>query len=255
MRELSHHDLLQCVRRLPATVRDLLKARPDLIVAGGYIRACVAGEKVSDIDIMCPSKDAGGACALLLSKATGDARIYKTDNALTVKLRPVPAQFITRWTFDSPEAALASFDFTIACAAFWWDPKEGPSGRWCSMVHDDFYPDLAAKRLVYLAPVREEEAGGSMLRILKFYQRGYRIPLDSLGAVMARMFVAIDWRSVMGDKMEHPETMREPEIQAAKVITGLLREVDPNIDPDHISHLPSLPAATDASSLEEAPAE
>jgi hypothetical protein len=255
MRELSHHDLLQCVRRLPAPVRDLLKARPDLMVAGGYIRACVAGEKVSDIDIMCPSKDAGGACALQLANASGGVKVHTTENALTVKLRPVPAQFITRWTFSNPTDALLSFDFSIACAAFWWDPKGGPSGGWCSMVHDDFYPDLAAKRLVYLAPVREEEAGGSMLRILKFYQRGYRIPLDSLGAVMARLFVAIDWRSVMGEKMERPETMREPEAQAAKVLTGLLREVDPNIDPDHISHLPSLPAATDPAAIEEAPAE
>jgi hypothetical protein len=231
MIELSKHDLLQCVRRLPAQVRDLLKSRPDLMVAGGYIRACVAGEKVSDIDIMCPSVDAGGACALLLSKASGDARIHKTDNALTVKLRPVPAQFITRWTFASPPEALASFDFTIACAAFWWDGQQ-----WCSLAHGDFYTDLAGKRLVYLSPVREEEAGGSMLRILKFYQKGYRIPLDSLGAVMARMVKALDFKRI--------EDLQD-EARVGKVLTGLLREVDPNIDPDHISHLPSLPDAAD----------
>lgn len=225
MTQLSHHDLLQCVRRLPVQVRNLLKERPDLMVAGGYIRACVAGEKVSDIDIMCPSKDAGAACALLLSKAAGDAKIHKTDNALTVKLRPVPAQFITRWTFATPKDALASFDFTIACSAFWWDGK-----KWCSATHPEFYADLAAKRLVYLAPVREEEAGGSMLRILKFYQRGYRIPLDSLGAVMARMVKELNFK--------HLEDFAH-EARVGKVLTGLLREVDPNIDPDHISHLPT----------------
>lgn len=241
MRELSRHDLLQCVRRLPGSVRDLLKSRPDLMVAGGYVRACVAGEKVLDIDIMCPSADAGGACALQLSKACGDARIHKTENALTVKLRPIPAQFITRWTFSSPTDALASFDFTIACAAFWWDGQ-----KWCSMVHDDFYSDLAAHRLVYLAPVREEEAGGSMLRILKFYQRGYRVPLDSLGAVMARLVRALEFR--------HADSNKD-EAQVAKVLTGLLREVDPNIDPDHISHLPTLPDGDDAAAIEDAAAQ
>lgn len=242
MRELSRHDLIQCVRRLPAAVRDLLKARPDLMVAGGYIRACVAGEHVSDIDLMCPSKDAGAASALALSQTCGNVKIHTTENALTVKLRPVPAQFITRWTFATPEAALASFDFTIACAAFWWDPKAGTAGAWCSMVHDDFYADLAGHRLVYLSPVREEEAGGSMLRILKFYQRGYRVPLDSLGAVMARLVRALDFKRA--------EDFAD-EARVGKVLTGLLREVDPNIDPDHISHLPTLPDDDDAAAVED----
>lgn len=224
MIQLSKHDLLQCVRRLPVAVRDLLKIRPDLMVAGGYIRACVAGETVSDIDIMCPNPDAGAACAHTMGNHLG-VKVHTTENALTVKLRPVPVQFITRWTFASPADALASFDFTIACAAFWWD-----GGKWCSAAHDDFYADLAAKRLVYLAPVREEEAGGSMLRILKFYQKGYRIPLDSLGAVMARLVKALEFK--------HSENYKD-EFNVGKILTGLLREVDPSIDPDHISHLPS----------------
>ena len=36
---------------------------------------------------------------------------------------------------------------------------------------DEFYPDLAARRLVYTAPVRDEEAGGSLLRVRKFIER------------------------------------------------------------------------------------
>jgi len=34
-----------------------------------------------------------------------------------------------------------------------------------------------------------------------------------------------------------------PEQQWAKVLTGLLREIDPNVDPNHIYHLPSESAA------------
>jgi len=231
MPELSRHDLLFCVRRLPGPVRDLLKARPnELMVAGGYVRACVAGETISDIDIMSPTKDCAAACSMALSKACGDAKIWESDNAFTVKLKPIPAQFVHRWTFTDPAAAIESFDFTIARAAFWWTGT-----AWASCVDPHFYPDLAAKRLVYCSPVRIEEAGGSMLRVLKFYQRGYRIPLDSLGAVISRLVMAVDM-----NKVEAGCGGESKELRIAFVLTGLLREVDPAIDPDHIAHLPSL---------------
>jgi hypothetical protein len=35
------------------------------------------------------------------------------------------------------------------------------------------------------------------------------------------------------------------EIRLAEVLTGLLHEVDPNIDPTHISHLPSMQEETE----------
>lgn len=63
--------------------------------------------------------------------------------------------------------------------------------------------------------------------MLKFYKRGYRIPLDSAGAVVARLVRDVRWYS-------------QPEADVAKVVTGLLHEVDPNIDPNHIAHLASL---------------
>ena len=141
---------------------------------------------------------------------------------------------------------MQSFDFTIARAAIWWASTgtlvdnvaktETPQGVWRSTCDERFYPDLAARRLVYCSPVRIEEAGGSLLRVLKFYQRGYNIPMDSLGAVLARITDSIDFRKIEagGDL----EPAREEE-RLAKVITGLLREVDPLIDPDHISHLAS----------------
>ncbi len=238
MIQLTRYDLNQCVRRLPLPVFQLLKRRPDLAVAGGFIRAVVAGEKVSDVDIMCPTPDAAAACAWELSKACGNAKVHETDNALTVKIGRVPAQFIRRWTFSSMEDAVSSFDFTIARAAFWC----AEDGTWRSTADPHFYEDLAAKRLVYCSPVRIEEAGGSMLRVLKFYQRGYRIPLDSLGAVIARLSAALDLKKLGGDLKD--------ERQVARVVTGLLREVDPSIDPEHEAHLSPAdePAEPDAPS-------
>lgn len=226
MTTLSPYDLYWCWRRLPFAVRDAMKAHgPKLVVAGGYIRACIANEDVNDIDFFSPSKDIAQTIAESLKK---DRKIIETDNAFTVIGHAFPLQFIHRWTFEKPADVIPSFDFTVARAAFWHDGE-----NFVSMCDDSFYADLAAKRLVYCSPVREEEAGGSMLRVLKFYQRGYRIPLDSLGAVMARMAMKLRWDEIEG------RDAADTEARAATVLTALLVEVDPNIDPEHICHLPS----------------
>ena len=114
-------------------------------------------------------------------------------------------------------------DDTLKKFGIWWNGKE-----WESLIDDRFYSDLAGKRLVYCSPKRNEDAGGSFLRVLKFYQRGYRIPLDSMGAVIARLVGGVRMDQVNGEE------------QLAKVLTGLLREVDPNVDPTHEAHLPSM---------------
>ena len=220
---LVWHDIAWAVRRMPAPVRALLQRHgARVFVAGGFIRACIAQERINDIDLFVDSKDYGEACAKELATPEGrpPRRMLSSENAFTVFVKPFPAQFIHRWVFGQPHEALASFDFTIAQAAIWWD---APNKKWAGACTAEFYPDLAAKRLVYTSPNRAEAAGGSMLRVLKFYQRGYRIPLDSLGAVIARLVKGIQHDGV----------------DTAKVLTGLLREVDPLIDPNHVAHLPA----------------
>lgn len=212
-----------------------------LIVAGGFIRSCVSNDTVNDVDVFCGSKDYAREIALRLVD-NDRTRIYETDNALTLRGFSFPIQFIHRWTFDDPRAAVCSFDFTIARAAFWCDKTPdmlvpGDGGIWKTVCDPRFYPDLAGKRLVYCQPIRNEEAGGSLLRVLKFYQRGYRVPLDSLAAVIARMFRGVDLSKIQESFGVADET------QLAKVLTGLLREVDPSVDPSHIAHLPSEAAA------------
>lgn len=221
------------------------KFGPDLIVAGGFVRACVTNEHINDVDCFCPSKDRAREIALYLVE-NDEKRVHETDNAFTLRGFKLPIQIIHRWTFGSPEAAILSFDFTIARAAFWWketvaaiesfDPElcRPAVGEWQSICEERFYADLAGKRLIYCAPIRNEDAGGSLLRVLKFYQRGYRIPLDSLGQVLARLSMGVDWANVE-DKSDKYRT----EIRLGEVLTGLLREVDPNLDPSHVAHLPS----------------
>jgi hypothetical protein len=219
---LQHEDLQWALRRLPRKVLELAKEQGSaLMIGGGYLRAIVAGEPISDIDIFAPSEYEARCFAEQLSNYEDD-RLHTTDNAITVKGFGLPVQFIHRWTFDTPEEMLASFDFTVACAAFWWDQT---LGGWNSLCDPRFYADVAAKRLIYRAPTRDEEPGGSMLRVLKFYQKGYRIPLDSLGAIIARL--------VFG-QLEIDDTEKD----TADRISDLLYEVDPAVDPTHIAHLP-----------------
>ena len=97
----------------------------------------------------------------------------------------------------------------------------GNDNKYHSHISDSFYIDLAARRLVYTNPVREEEAGGSFMRVLKFIKRGYNIQPGSLGQVLARIYRKIDWESVAHrDKIDN-------EITVGHVITRLLRQVDP----------------------------
>lgn len=230
MKPLERHDLAWCLRRTPMPVLKLMKAHgAKIVAAGGFIRSCITNERPNDIDLFFPSKDLAQVFAHQL--VTGEGRKIDTPNAYTIlNKHTFPIQCIHRWTYKEPESLLQSFDFTIARASFWWDTGELV---WHSICDRRFYPDLAAKRLVYCLPFRNEDAGGSMLRILKFYQKGYRIPLDSLGDVIARLMQGVDQERLD----QFPGMDRER--QLSKVLTGLFREVDPNIDPDHLAHLPA----------------
>lgn len=220
MNELLKEDLKWCLTRMPKEVREILKENPEKVfVSGGFVRSCIANEKINDIDIFAESKEKSELIARRILKKPTD--LIETDNAFTVLGYRETLQFIHRWFFASPTACIDSFDFTIARAAIWSDGKE-----WQSACDQRFYPDLAAKRLVYCSPQRIEEVGGSMLRVLKFYQRGYRIPLDSLGAVIARLTTGV----------ENINRYAGDEDGLSKVISGLLFEVDPMIDPNHLAH-------------------
>lgn len=217
MATLIQEDLNFVLTRLP---RDVLKLIQDngLYLAGGFIRATIAGEKVSDIDLFGAEKDKLKLLAMELAVKRG-GRMHSTDNAFTVLTGTrIPVQFIHRWLYapGQQDTLIGQFDFTIAQAVIWCD-MNGEQPAWKSLVSDRFYTDLAARRLFYVAPQRNEDAGGSLLRARKFIAKGYTIQPLSLAGVIARLMQAVrpedcDWRD-------------EPRL--AKVLTGLLREVDP----------------------------
>ena len=208
---LSRGDLQLVVSRLPKDVVTLMKER-GVVLGGGFIRATIAGEKPSDIDLFGSSAVSLEAAALSLNKERQGSRFFTSKNAFTVLTDVrMPVQFIHRWVFDEPSKCVESFDFTVAKAIIWYTEEK----KWQSQCARTFYQDLAARRLVYCSPDRNEDAGGSLLRVRKFLSRGYNIQASALATVLARLCTAIEW-----DKVSSEEDI-------ALALRGLLHEVDP----------------------------
>jgi hypothetical protein len=225
MNHLTPTDLPYVVRRIPKLVRELLQSSDRIFLGGGFIRDTIAGLPVKDVDLLGSSQMGLKAAAEELKAkyaADGGAKVvlHETDNAITLLAPPrTPVQFITRWTFDNPAAAMESFDFTVCQAVIFFG-----DGIWQSRCSERFYPDLAARRLVYTYPQREEEAGGSLMRVRKFLGRGWNIQADSLGGVVARLAQKIEWSKLSADRYDTKDGFEKA---VGAVVAGLLREVDP----------------------------
>ena len=218
MNNLSKDDIHFVVSRLPKDVRELMQ-KDQVFLGGGFIRATIAGERPSDIDLFGANDGLLDNCANKLVANRPGARKISTKNAITVYQSPrLPVQFITRWVFDDPVRLAESFDFTISQAVIWYNrtPVQMDT-RWSSWTAEGFYRDLAARRLVYTRPVRNEDAGGSLMRVRKFLGRGYNIQPPALAAVLARLVSGVDAGRV--DVKD--------EVATSRVLEGLLREVDP----------------------------
>ncbi len=212
MTTLTSTDLNFVLSRLPKDVRSLMMNNK-LYCGGGFIRSIIAGEKVNDIDLFGESKESLSTIAYRFA-SDRKVKVHETDNALTLLCAPrLTIQFITRWVFDSAEKVSLSFDFTICQAVIWYDKE---NERWGSAIADSFYSDLAARRLVYTRPERNEDAGGSILRVRKFLARGYNIQAQSLARVIARLVQGV---KDTGDFKD--------ENWLGTILTSLLREVDP----------------------------
>jgi len=226
MGELTRTDLQFCVSRIPKDIRELMQ-KYSLLLGGGFIRNTISGEKVNDIDLF-------GADATILQLAAQEisisrsARLHETKYAYTILAPPrIPVQLIKRWHYSEMVKLCDEFDFTVCQAAIRWlsgDPKDA----WVSWVGDRFYPDLAAKRLFYTSPQRDEEVGGSFLRMRKFLQRGYSIQACSMAAVVARLISKLNLNT--GLKLNN-------EAEVTAVLIGILREVDPMAVIDGIDFL------------------
>lgn len=223
MRNLNEIDLRSCIAKLPQLLKDAMRYDSNIIVAGGFIRSVIAKEPINDIDVFVSDiNKAQQLTKQLTSLVKSEEYITRTKNATTIKSNPV-VQIIHRWTFNDMVECINSFDFTITKAAIQFDKIED---RFIGKVDDRYYEDLSSKRLIYTNPIREEEAGGSMLRVFKYYKRGYTIELNSLAQVISRMINNPYFKNcyTKGDNV-------------TTIISTLLYEVDPSTDSNEIINI------------------
>src|SRR3972149_11418204 len=120
MKQLLQEDLHYVVSRIPKDVCDAIKARPTMMVGGGFIRDLISGDLHRDIDLFGESTGTLKSTATDLSVARG-GKLHFTQNAITLLSPPrQPIQFITRWVFTDPETCISSFDFTVCQAVVYW---------------------------------------------------------------------------------------------------------------------------------------
>ena len=219
---LALRDMELLTKRLPRHLKTLLMDNPfggyggHLYLAGGSIRSILGGEKVSDYDIF------GSSLAVLkhgeevIKRKLADQGVKSvaTQNAVTITASGVtPVQFITKWVYNFPVDLLREFDFTVAKAILYYNKD----AKWVGVADENFYSDLAGKRLVYSGT--GGTPGGSILRMVKLLRRGYGIQVDSLAKLLVRV------QSETGAYRESGQ-LREGENWEESYL-HILREVDP----------------------------
>jgi len=210
--KLTSEDVIRVVSGIPADIREIMHDT-GAYLAGGAVRALVAGEPVSDFDLFSVDKDAALRLATTVTAkryGVGATTSMTTDNAITVlTVGRAPVQCILKFSHADPGAMIAMFDFTVVQAAVWLRDD------WRSVCSDGFYPDLAARRLTYTYPIGDGDACGSILRMRKYLAKGYTIQAPSLAGIVARLVCTT------------PELTAKSEKEVADAVLGRMREVDP----------------------------
>lgn len=203
--KLTDYDIRKVLSELPVGIVSFLQENK-VYLAGGFIRAVLAGEEPNDIDLFSENSVRATSMAIKLSCQMYNEMIYTTVNAHTLRGEDMPVvQFIYAWTFSNAHALISSFDYTISQAAIWFE-----NGEWQSIAAETFYDDLREKQLVYTTPERHEEAGGSLLRMRKFLKAGYDISSYDMAKVITRLFRGIDVHAFAeSDEMERATLINE----------------------------------------------
>lgn len=190
------------IQALPsAVVQAFEKTGLSFYLGGGFIRAIVAGESPSDIDLFVPDQYTADTLADFFANSATPLKpvVHRSANAITIRDAGRPVQIITRWTYSNPEDVIRSFDFTLSQAVLWRDTFNG----WRTLASLDFEDDVINRRLRYTSPLREEEKAGSLIRLFKFYKRGYTPELGTVAAVCARAFAtdsyALDYGNILSN--------------------------------------------------------
>ena len=186
---LDDEDLRRVIFALPDQVREALRRFPgEAVIAGGFIRATIAGENIHDIDLFVTSEKKAKE---VLDEV--NIKFEKKELHDLSIIDGVELQTIWRYAFKVPIDVPNDFDYTVCKAVVWFDKadKNNPSG-YRGACHERFYRDLARRELVYCNE-REHEQITGFPRLLKYTSYGYTINAESLSEVIVKICCSLDF--------------------------------------------------------------
>lgn len=135
------------------------------MIAGGALTSIFTGQPVNDVDFYFKSREAFEE-AVRGAYDDGFWCVAATGRAVTFVQSNSIIQFMHFDWFADPQAVFDCFDFTCCMAAYDCDTKE-------LVFHDDFLKHASQRFLRFHPGTRFPF--GSLLRVLKYQQRGYTI--------------------------------------------------------------------------------
>lgn len=181
-----HTDLTDIVvRHLPFDIRQLLVTDgPDVCVAGGFVRDTLTYNVPHDVDIFAVDVDSLDAAIDWYEWHAEIRAKLTTPNAVTFRSPGQPTvQFISRCFYPDHEKLIESFDFSVCQAAVYWNGE-----KWIGVCTEAFLHDITNSELTYTAPVRDEDPGASVIRLVKFALKGYAPGEEDVVKCVGRFF-------------------------------------------------------------------
>lgn len=139
-------------------------------IAGGALTSAFTNTEIKDVDLYFKTKEAFVAA---IEEAYDDGLwcLAATDRAVTFAHGESIVQLMHFDFFPTAEAIFDAFDFTVCMAAYDIDEKQ-------FVFHDNFMKHAAQRFLRFHSGTRYPF--GSLLRVLKYQQRGYTIGKSDL---------------------------------------------------------------------------
>ncbi len=163
----------------------------DCWVAGGAVRDFFSiGRPRTDVDVLFPSIEQFNLADRKLSgkyKVVGD-----NDSAKTFQVDGKPFQIIKSHFYDSPESAIAEFDFTVCCAAVTRDR---------TYFHETFFVDLARRELVIN---KISHPLSTLQRMQRYVRKGYWMNGHNLFE-LAKSIDSLDLASMSPKQLKYHE--------------------------------------------------
>jgi hypothetical protein len=139
-------------------------------IAGGALTSAFTGTSINDVDFYFKNKEAF-ISAVAQAYDENLWCVSATDRAVTFVDRTNVIQLMHFDFFESAEAVFDAFDYTVVMAAYDIDKQD-------FVFHEDFFKHAAQRFLRFHSGTRYPY--GSLMRVLKYQDRGYKIGKSDL---------------------------------------------------------------------------